>query len=157
MVLVVKNLPASAGDVGAIPGLGRSPGVGMATHSSILAWRIPWTEEPGGLLSMGLQKSQESTNQQQQSGNWGFNSSHLEESFPAWGPLPHPGVSSLPGPHHPGDSAAQMESRVQRWAAGRTGDQGECVQAGDGAGVRRGTWAGLCFESVELHVLCAEL
>ena len=26
----------------------------MATHSSILAWRIPWTEEPGGLLSMGL-------------------------------------------------------------------------------------------------------
>ena len=30
----------------------------MATHSSILAWRIPWTEEPGGLQTMGLQKSQ---------------------------------------------------------------------------------------------------
>ena len=30
----------------------------MATHSSILPWRIPWTEEPGGLQSMGLQKSQ---------------------------------------------------------------------------------------------------
>ena len=29
---------------------------GMATHSSILAWRIPWTEEPGGLESMGLQR-----------------------------------------------------------------------------------------------------
>ena len=29
---------------------------GMATHSSVLAWRIPWTEEPGGLQSMGLQK-----------------------------------------------------------------------------------------------------
>ena len=29
---------------------------GMATHSSILAWEIPWTEEPGGLLSMGLQR-----------------------------------------------------------------------------------------------------
>ena len=29
---------------------------GMATHSSILAWKIPWTEEPGGLQSMGLQK-----------------------------------------------------------------------------------------------------
>ena len=28
----------------------------MATHSSILAWRIPWTEEPGGLLSMGLKR-----------------------------------------------------------------------------------------------------
>ena len=31
------------------------PKKGMATHSSILAWRIPWTEEPGGLQSMGLQ------------------------------------------------------------------------------------------------------
>ena len=30
---------------------------GMATHSSILAWRIPWTEEPGGLQSMGLQRA----------------------------------------------------------------------------------------------------
>ena len=30
---------------------------GMATHSSILAWRIPWTEEPGGLPSMGLQRA----------------------------------------------------------------------------------------------------
>ena len=29
---------------------------GMGTHSSILAWRIPWTEEPGGLQSMGLQR-----------------------------------------------------------------------------------------------------
>ena len=29
---------------------------GIATHSSILAWRIPWTEEPGGLQSMGLQR-----------------------------------------------------------------------------------------------------
>ena len=29
---------------------------GMATHSSILAWRIPWTEEPGGLQSLGLQR-----------------------------------------------------------------------------------------------------
>ena len=49
---VVKNLPASAGDirdVGSIPGLGRSPGEGNGTPSSILAWEIPWTEEPGGL------------------------------------------------------------------------------------------------------------
>ena len=30
---------------------------GMATHSSILAWRIPWTEEPGGLQPMGLQRA----------------------------------------------------------------------------------------------------
>ena len=50
---VVKNLPASAGDGGLIPGSGRSLEKEMATHSSILAWRIPWTEEPGVLLSMG--------------------------------------------------------------------------------------------------------
>ena len=46
---VVKNPPANAGDQGSIPGLGRSPEEGVAPHSSILAWRIPWTEEPGGL------------------------------------------------------------------------------------------------------------
>ena len=48
---VVKNLPANAGDprnAGLIPGSGRSLEKEMATHSSILAWRIPWTEEPGG-------------------------------------------------------------------------------------------------------------
>ena len=33
----------------------------MATHSSILAWEIPWTEEPGGLQSMGLQKESDMT------------------------------------------------------------------------------------------------
>ena len=53
---VVKNLPANAGDAGSIPELGRSLGKGMATHSSILAWIIPWTEEPDGLEFMGSQK-----------------------------------------------------------------------------------------------------
>jgi len=43
----------SAGDSGLIPGLGRSSGEKMATHSSILAWRIPWTEEPTGLQFIG--------------------------------------------------------------------------------------------------------
>ena len=54
---MVKNLPADAGDVDEIPGLGRSLGVGSGNQSSILAWKIPWTEEPGGLQSVGLQKS----------------------------------------------------------------------------------------------------
>ena len=36
--------------------MGRPPVEGMVTHSSILAWRIPWTEEPGGLQSMGMQR-----------------------------------------------------------------------------------------------------
>ena len=39
------------------PQSGRSPGGGPATHSSILAWEIPWTEEPGRLWSMGSQRS----------------------------------------------------------------------------------------------------
>ena len=86
VALVVKTLPASTGDtgdVGSIPGSGRSPGGGngkllqyscllslsvlyylfsikqlekeMANHSSILAWRIPWTEKSGGLQSTGWQ------------------------------------------------------------------------------------------------------
>ena len=50
---VVKNQPASAGDVGLISGLRKSLEKGMATHSSILAWRIPWSEERGGLQSAG--------------------------------------------------------------------------------------------------------
>ena len=60
MVVGVKNLPVNAGDVGdacSIPGSGRSPGGGHgATHSSIHAWRIPWTEKPGGLWYIGSQR-----------------------------------------------------------------------------------------------------
>ena len=48
-----KNLPANAGGTGSIPGSGRSLEKEMAAHSSILAWGIPWTGEPGGLQSMG--------------------------------------------------------------------------------------------------------
>ena len=54
---VVKNLPANAGDKGLIPGTGRSPGEGNGAHSSILAWKIPQTEEPGGPQSMASQKT----------------------------------------------------------------------------------------------------
>ena len=51
-----KESACNAGDPGSIPGPGRSPGGGMATPSGILTWRIPWTEEPGGLWSMRLQR-----------------------------------------------------------------------------------------------------
>ena len=67
---VVKNPPANAGDTSSVPGWGRYPGKGngnplqysclekeMATHYNILAWKIPWIEEPGGLQSRGSQKS----------------------------------------------------------------------------------------------------
>ena len=53
---MVKNLPAEAGDMDSIPRSGRSPGKEIVTHSNILAWEIPWTGEPGGLQSMGLQR-----------------------------------------------------------------------------------------------------
>ena len=55
MALVVKNLPANVGDIrdlGLIPGLEDPLEEGMATHSSILIWRIPWTEEPDRLQSI---------------------------------------------------------------------------------------------------------
>jgi len=51
-----KEYASKAGDPGFISGLGRSSGEGIATHSSIFAWRIPWTEEPDGLQFMGLQR-----------------------------------------------------------------------------------------------------
>ena len=53
---MVKNLPA--GQDTWVQSLGQEDLLekGMATHSSILAWRIPWSEEPGGLQSMGLQR-----------------------------------------------------------------------------------------------------
>ena len=53
MVQMVKNLPAMQESW--VQSLGRKEPLekGMATHSSILAWEIPWTEEPGGLQSMG--------------------------------------------------------------------------------------------------------
>ena len=46
----------ATGDAGSIPGSGDPLEEGMATHSSILAWGIPWTEKPGGLQSMGFQR-----------------------------------------------------------------------------------------------------
>ena len=55
---MAKNLTVSAGeerDVGLIPGSGGTE-EGMATHSNILAWRIPWLEDPGGLQSIGSQR-----------------------------------------------------------------------------------------------------
>jgi len=51
-----KGNACNAGDPGLIPGLGNLLEKGMATHSSILAWKIPWTAEPGGLQSMGLRR-----------------------------------------------------------------------------------------------------
>ena len=52
MTRTVKNLPAIQETLGGEDPLEK----GMATHSSILAWRIPWTEEPGGLQSLGSQR-----------------------------------------------------------------------------------------------------
>ena len=59
VALVVKNLPANAEDIrDAVRSLGWEDPLeeGMATYSSPLSWRIPWTEEPGGLLCIELQR-----------------------------------------------------------------------------------------------------
>ena len=60
LVVVVKNLPSNGagdtGDMDSISELGSSPGGGMETQSSILAWRIPWKEKSGRLQYMGLQR-----------------------------------------------------------------------------------------------------
>ena len=58
-----KESACNAGDLGLIPGLGRSPGEGReATHSSILAWEISWTEEPGRLQPKGSQSQTQLSN-----------------------------------------------------------------------------------------------
>ena len=49
MALLVKNLPANAGDDSLIPGMGRFPGGGIGNLFSILVWKIPWIKELGGL------------------------------------------------------------------------------------------------------------
>ena len=51
-----KESTCNMGDLGSIPELGRSPGEGNGNPLRVLAWRIPWTEEPGGLESVGLQR-----------------------------------------------------------------------------------------------------
>ena len=53
-----KESACNVGDAGSIPELGRSSGEGNGNPSSILTWEIPWMEEPGELLAVGLQKSQ---------------------------------------------------------------------------------------------------
>ena len=51
-----KESTCNVGNLGSIPGLGRSLEESVATHSSTFAWRIPWTEDTGGLQSMGSQR-----------------------------------------------------------------------------------------------------
>ena len=52
---MLKKPSVNAGDSVSIPWLGRSLGEGKATYNNVLAWDIPWTEEPGRLQSMGMQ------------------------------------------------------------------------------------------------------
>ena len=64
-----KESACNAGDPGSIPE--------MAAHSSILAWRVPWTEEPGGLQSMGLKESDTT----EQLTLWTFSKKHISTSL----------------------------------------------------------------------------
>ena len=58
---VIKNLPASAEDVGLIPGREDSLEMETATHASILSWEVPWTKEPGRLQFDGIIKELDTT------------------------------------------------------------------------------------------------
>ena len=60
MVAVVKNLAASAGDTMQVQSVGQEDPLEweISIQASVLAWKIPWTEEPSRIWSMGLQKSQ---------------------------------------------------------------------------------------------------
>ena len=83
-----KKSACNAGDLGSTPGLGRSPGEGNATHSSILAWKIPWTAEPGGLQSVKFSYSAVSDSLQPH---------EPQHTRPPW-PSPIPGVYPNPRP-----------------------------------------------------------
>ena len=54
---MVKHLPNNVGDLGSIPGSGKSPGEGNGNPHGILAWKIPWTEKSGSLQSIGSQRA----------------------------------------------------------------------------------------------------
>ena len=76
MAQVVKNLPANAGDAGSIRFLSQEDALEekMATHSSILTWEVPWTEEPGGLQSLRSQRI-----------GHDLATEHIAESVVVWG------------------------------------------------------------------------
>ena len=65
---VVKNPPANAGDRGSIPGLARSPREGNGSPLQYSCWEIPWTENSGGLQSLGLQRVRHDLETKQQQG-----------------------------------------------------------------------------------------
>ena len=99
---MVKNKPTNAGDVrnaGSILGQEDPLEDGMATHSSILAWRIPWTEKPGELQSIGLRSQTElkqlSTHASKRIVKGVDVMSHLSPSFQTY--LRKFSVSSSPG------------------------------------------------------------
>ena len=79
---MVKNLSTSAEDSGMTPGSGRCLEKEIAIHSSILAWEIPWTKEPGGLQSMGLQSQIQLSNETTTAHSFQF--SNMSTSQTSW-------------------------------------------------------------------------
>ena len=87
MALIVKSSPANVEDKGSIPGSRRS--LGGATHSSVLAWKIPGTEKPGGLQSKRVAKESDMSER------------HRDQSGPTQGLL-FPSSDSTPSPYWAG-------------------------------------------------------
>ena len=114
---MVKNPPDNAGDSGSSSGSGNPLEQKTATHSRILAWKIPWTEESGELLSVGSQRV----------GNDLVNSSSK-----AWGETRSARFSEFPGEA----GASGLGTSLWEWSV--TGSHTEwwprCLSAGLGAG-----------------------
>ena len=128
---MVKNPPANAGDVGSIPEWGRPPEKEMATHSSILAWKIPWTEEPGGLQSMGSQKSQTRLGDDNTRTHTGISSVGVQDML--FGGVPE---------HSDGETLGRHRVYGQQGSAITPRSEGHREEVGYGSGLRspHGSW-----------------
>ena len=106
-------------ETGSIPGLGRSSGGGDSNLSSILAWKIPWTEEPSGLHPMGSQesdKSEQPNNNKEHTGATSFSAAFptlllLASFIVLWG-----SISAMAG-----NARAQLGHKEVGWREVRTG------------------------------------
>ena len=112
-----KESACNAGDTNSIPGLGRSLGEGNATLSSILAWKIPWREEPGRLESMGSQRVRHNWMTEHRH-TYTHTHTHTHTHAPCLTPLPKdpaqlPKMKSMTPREHRNASRSQCHSSSQ--------------------------------------------
>ena len=135
----VKSLPANTGDLSSIPGSGRSLGEGMATHSSILAWEIPWS-----LVGYSPWGSKESNMTQQPKNNnlrkWNVSIYKLKKKEEGW-------LSGY-------GRMAEWRWRVDGWCSVFQGDQESLLKNENSSGDEWWWWLhknGIGLNATELH------